>query len=71
MKYGRGHELQNDDLSVRFMIKAGYDPHAFKDVMRIFREASGDREQPEFFSTHSSPENRVEKIEEAITKYGG
>ncbi len=72
MKYGRGHELQSDDLGVRFMIQAGYDPHALKDVMRILKEASGGgQRQPEFFSTHPDPENRIDKIEAAISRYGG
>lgn len=69
MKFGRGHELQSDDLGVRFMLDAGYNPNSLKDVMRILKEASGDNRQPEFFSTHPDPENRIEKIEEAIKKY--
>jgi len=70
MKYGRGHELESDDLGVRFMIKSGYDPHQLKDVMRILKEAAGGGErQPEFFSTHPDPENRIEEIERAIEKY--
>lgn len=70
MKYGRGQELESDDLGVRFMYEAGYDPRALIDVMRILEEASqGGQRQPEFFSTHPSPENRVQKIKEAIDKY--
>jgi predicted Zn-dependent protease len=70
MSYGRDQELESDDLGVRFMIEAGYNPEALIDVMAILANASGggDR-QPEFFSTHPSPENRVEKIKAAIQKY--
>lgn len=71
MKYGRGQELESDELGVRFMIDAGYDPSALIGVMRILKEAAGGgNRQPEFFSTHPDPENRVEKIKEAIAKYG-
>ena len=70
MKYGREQELQSDDLGVRFMYQSGYDPNALVGVMRILEEASGGQRQPEFFSTHPSPENRVERIQEAIEKYG-
>ncbi|HQN55897.1 MAG TPA: M48 family metallopeptidase [Saprospiraceae bacterium] len=69
MKFGRNQELQSDDLGVRFMIEAGYDPTAMIDVMEILKEASGGRDVPEFQSTHPSPENRVQHIQEAIQKY--
>ena len=70
MKYGREQELESDDLGVRFMYQAGYDPRALIEVMQILKEAAGDQQrQPEFFSTHPNPENRVERIMEAIRKY--
>ena len=69
MKYGRGQELQSDELGVRFMLEAGYDPEGLKGVMRILEEASGGERAPEFQSTHPSPENRLQRITEAIQKY--
>jgi predicted Zn-dependent protease len=69
MSYGRDQELQSDDLGVRFMIQAGYDPEALVGVMQILERASGGQRQPEFMSTHPSPENRVQRIREAIAKY--
>jgi len=66
MKYGREDELQSDRLGVRFMAGAGYDPQALIGVMKILEEASGGARQPEFFSTHPNPENRIERIQEAI-----
>lgn len=72
MSYGRDQELQSDDLGVRFMVDAGYDPNALLGVMRILAAASGGGErQPEFFSTHPNPENREARIREAILKYTG
>ncbi|MDX1472272.1 MAG: M48 family metalloprotease [Flavobacteriaceae bacterium] len=69
MKYGREDELQSDDLGVRFMIKAGYDPEAMIGVMEILKEAGGPNRAPEFQSTHPYPENRIEQIRESIEKY--
>jgi predicted Zn-dependent protease len=69
MSYGRDQELESDDLGVRFMIQAGYDPEALVSVMQILESASGGQRQPEFMSTHPSPENRVQKIRDAIAKY--
>lgn len=69
MKYGREDELQSDELGVRFMSEAGYDPNALISVMEILKAAAGNNRQPEFFSTHPNPENRVENIKAAIAKY--
>lgn len=66
MKYGRDDELQSDALGVRFISEAGYDPRALIGVMEILAEAGGGARQPEFFSTHPNPENRVARINEAI-----
>lgn len=66
MKYGREDELESDELGVRFMSEAGYDPRALIGVMKILQEASGEAAPPEFFSTHPSTPNRVATIEEAI-----
>lgn len=69
MKYGRDDELQSDELGVQFMIKAGYNPEALIGVMKILKDAAGPNSVPEFQSTHPDPENRVEKIKQAIKKY--
>ena len=68
---GRDDELESDDLGVRFMIKAGYDPNQMIEVMKILKASAGPNRVPEFQSTHPDPENRIEKIKEAIIKYGG
>ena len=66
MRFGRADELESDQLGVRFMSEAGYDPRSMVEVMRILAESGGGGRQPEFFSTHPNPENRVQRIEEAI-----
>ena len=71
MKYGREDELESDDLGVRFMIRAGYDPEEMIGVMEILKNAAGPNRTPEFQSTHPDPENRIQKIKEAIVKYRG
>ncbi len=69
MKYGREDELQSDELGVRFMSEAGYDPNAMIGVMQILKAAAGPNRQPEFFSSHPDPDNRIENIKTAIDKY--
>jgi predicted Zn-dependent protease len=69
MKYGRDQELESDDFGVRVMSEAGYNPEDLIGVMDILEEASGGQKVPEFQSTHPSPENRRQKIKEAIERY--
>lgn len=69
MKYGRSDELESDELGVKFMIDAGYQPEEMIGVMKILKTAAGPNRVPEFQSTHPDPENRIEKIKEAIRKY--
>lgn len=66
MKYGRDDELESDALGVRLMVEAGYDPEAMIEVMKILAASSRGGRQPEFFSTHPNPENRIERIRAAI-----
>lgn len=66
MSYGRDDELESDVWGVDLMADAGYDPRALIRVMEILAEASGPGRQPEFFSTHPNPENRIARIEAAI-----
>ena len=71
LKNGRGDELESDELGVILMIQSGYDPYEMIKVMQILKEAAGPNRVPEFQSTHPDPENRIEKIKDAIEKYSG
>jgi len=69
LKNGRGDELESDDLGVRFMLDAGYNPEEMIHVMEILKAAAGPSRVPEFQNTHPDPENRIEHIQESIEKY--
>ncbi len=71
LKYGRDQELEADNLGVRFMIESGFNPQAMIEVMHILEENTNGNRQPEFYSTHPNPENRIEKIKEAIDQFSG
>jgi predicted Zn-dependent protease len=53
-------------LGVCFINQAGYDPAELIRVMEVLAEASQGQAPPEFFSTHPNPENRIQRIQEAI-----
>jgi len=69
MKYGRQDELESDELAVKFLLDAGYKPEEMIGVMKILKASSGGKRVPEMQSTHPDPENRIQKIKEAIKKY--
>jgi predicted Zn-dependent protease len=66
MRFGRQDELESDRLGVRFSGEAGYDPRSMIALMKILEESAQGNRPPEFFSTHPNPENRIQRIEEAI-----
>ena len=67
LKYGREDELESDRLGFQFMTEAGYNPKGIVELMEILNSARGKAgEQPEFFSTHPNPNNRIEKLIDII-----
>lgn len=68
LRYGREDELESDRLGFRFITEAGYDPEGIVEVMKILGSARRGKQQPEFFSTHPSPDNRIKRLEDLIVK---
>ncbi len=68
LRYSRGDESQADEIGLKYMAQAGFDPRGMLDVMRILKEASGGNRQPEFLATHPLPETRLEAIKAQIGK---
>ncbi len=69
LKNGRGDELESDELGIQFMMDSGYNPEEMIGVMEILKAAAGPNRVREFQSSHPDPENRIEKIKEAIRNY--
>ncbi|GMR12363.1 MAG: M48 family metalloprotease [Gemmatimonadota bacterium] len=71
LKYSRGDESQSDELGMRYMTRAGYDPNALRGVFRTLGLVSGGSGRlPEWQSTHPAPENREARIIELIAATG-
>lgn len=66
LRYGREDELESDYLGVCFINDSGYDPNEMTRVMEVLASASTGERPPEFFSTHPNPENRIQRIQQAI-----
>lgn len=64
LPWGRSQESEADHLGLIYMAKAGYDPHAARDLWVRMADASKGRSRPpEFLSTHPSEATRVRQIE--------
>jgi predicted Zn-dependent protease len=68
LQYGREHEKQSDEIGLKYMAQAGYDPAEMLGVMRILAKASQGGKQPEFMSSHPHPETRIETIKSFLEK---
>ncbi|MGH9458283.1 MAG: M48 family metalloprotease [Thermoanaerobaculia bacterium] len=69
MKFGRDDERQADDLGLRYMNTAGWDPREMPPVFGVISEisrAQGGGRVPEWASTHPDPANRAERLWEQI-----
>ncbi|WP_119154041.1 M48 family metalloprotease [Caldimonas tepidiphila] len=82
--YGRGQELQSDQLAAEYLARAGYDPKNMIDVIRVLqdqeryaadlaraqgREPRGDAGS--WLASHPSNEQRLDEITEIASRYQG
>ncbi|HWV56511.1 MAG TPA: M48 family metalloprotease [Longimicrobiales bacterium] len=71
LSYGRGDEREADDLGLRYMSRAGYDPREMPGVFSMLEavsEAHGGGRIPEWLSSHPDPGNRRDRILEQIAQ---
>jgi len=61
LKFGRDDERQADDIGLRYLVNAGYDPRPMADVFDMLQRVSaaqGSGRVPNWMSTHPAPEDR-------------
>jgi metalloendopeptidase OMA1, mitochondrial len=64
LPWSRAQESEADHLGLILMAKAGYDPHAARDLwVRMAAASQGSGKPPEFLSTHPSEPTRIQQIE--------
>jgi len=80
LKYSRKQEEEADDLGVRYLAQAGYDPQALSSMLASLaaqqaidmRAQGGDaRSVPEWASTHPDPARRVNRAAMVAQKFSG
>jgi len=65
LKYSRDDESQADELGLRYMTRANFDPRRMPEVFRMLEQmtaSEGGGQLPTWLSTHPSPANRVGAI---------
>ncbi len=69
LKFGRGDELQADELGFKYMLANNYDVREMARMFRTLDKLGGDEggRLPEWQSTHPNPDNRVANTENRIT----
>lgn len=64
LPWSRAQESEADHLGLILMAKAGFDPHAARDLwVRMAAASGGSGKPPEFLSTHPSEPTRIRQIE--------
>lgn len=66
LSYSRDQESEADELGLRYMSRAGYNPIGQRQVMEILASLDKAGREPEFLSTHPYPEERIKNIDLAI-----
>ncbi|HXT22435.1 MAG TPA: M48 family metallopeptidase [Thermoanaerobaculia bacterium] len=70
LKYSRDDERQADDLGLRYLMRAGYDPSAMPGVFEMLEQVSqaeGGGSLPRWLATHPDPGKRRVRISEEVT----
>ncbi|MBI4419687.1 MAG: M48 family metalloprotease [Gemmatimonadetes bacterium] len=73
LKFGRDDESQADELGLRYLLRANYDPRPMADVFTMLARVSqgaGAGRVPNWLSTHPDPVNRRESIQRQIAALG-
>ncbi len=66
LSFSRGQEHQADELGLRYLVEAEYDPMALVEVMRILKQQAAGAAPPEFLSTHPAPQSRIDELQQLI-----
>jgi len=66
LRYDRRQEHEADELGIRYMTLAGYNPVGSYTAMQTLASLTGRSPTPEFLSTHPDPGSRVERIRSII-----
>lgn len=67
MPYSREHESEADEIGLRFLVRAGYDPNEAPKLWDRMAQLGGGGGL-EILSTHPDPQNRAQRLRELIPR---
>ena len=68
LPFGRGNESEADNIGLKYMARAGYDPREAVVFWVRFSKEKGGKAPPEFFSTHPSDNTRIRNLERNLPR---
>ncbi|RNC87142.1 MAG: M48 family peptidase [Winogradskyella sp.] len=63
LPFSRSHETQADEIGLRLMAMAGYNPDEASELWKRMKANSGGQAPPEFLSTHPSNDTRIANLQ--------
>ena len=66
LPFSRSHETEADEIGLKMMSQAGYDPRESVEFWDRFAQASGGKGPPAFLSTHPSSDKRRDRLKEML-----
>src|SRR5215470_8462313 len=68
LKFSRDAERNADIVGTQTMTRAGYDPQGMVTIFQKLERTGSGSGRAEFFSDHPNPENRVQRVQQEISK---
>lgn len=68
LPFSRKHETEADELGLRYMAKAGFDPKEAAELWKLMQKKGG-ANTPEFLSSHPSNESRIKNLSKLSKNY--
>jgi predicted Zn-dependent protease len=68
LPFSRSNEAEADQIGLRYMAKAGYDPNEATRFWKRFSDVKGGERVPEFLSTHPADRRRIALIKKYLTR---
>jgi predicted Zn-dependent protease len=66
LPFGRKQELEADQIGLKYMARAGYDPHEALAFWKRMMELKAGQQQPELMSTHPADATRISQLESLL-----
>ena len=66
LPFSRSHETQADEIGIKLMAIAGYNPEEAVNLWKRMKAESGGKAPPEFLSTHPSNDSRIKNLEKLV-----